>query len=368
MAQKLFSEAKLGTLTLQNHVVMAPMTRSRALGNIPNEMIAEYYSQRATAGLIITEGTAPSPNGLGYARIPGIYSAEQVEGWKKVTTAVHDKGSRIFVQLMHTGRISHLANMPSGARVVAPSALVAAGNIWTDTEGLVPNGNPFEMTVEDVQSAIEEYAQAAKNAVEAGFDGIELHGANGYLIEQFLSARSNQRTDEYGGSVENRARFVLDVAAASVAAIGANKVGIRLSPFGAAGDLLPHADDTHDLYVYLAQKLQELGVVYIHLVDHSAQGAPTVPQETVAAIRAAFKGTLILCGNYDAARAEADLENGKADLIAFGRPFIANPDLVERLQTGAELAHFDAATFFAPGPNGFAQGYIDYPALVEAQV
>lgn len=368
MADKLFSKAKLGALTLQNHVVMAPMTRSRALGNIPNDMIAEYYKQRATAGLIITEGTAPSPNGLGYARIPGIYSAEQVEGWKKVTAAVHEKGSRIFVQLMHTGRISHPANMPSGAEVVAPSAITAAGSIWTDTEGLVPNATPREMTGEDVQSAIQEFAQAAKNAVEAGFDGIELHGANGYLIEQFLSDRSNQRTDEYGGSIENRARFVLDVAAASIAAIGAEKVGVRLSPFGAAGDLMPHAEDTHELYVYLAHKLQELGVVYIHLVDHSSQGAPAVPQATVEAIRAAFKGTLILCGNYNVERAEADLESGKADLIAFGRPFIANPDLVERLQTGAELAQFDASTFFAPGPNGFEQGFIDYPALAEAQV
>ncbi|QDK77513.1 alkene reductase [Spirosoma sp. KCTC 42546] len=367
MAQKLFSEAKLGALTLANHIVMAPMTRSRALGNIPNDMIAEYYAQRASAGLIITEGTSPSPNGLGYARIPGIYNAEQIDGWKKVTSAIHGKGSKIFIQLMHTGRISHSANMPNGAEILAPSSVAAAGDMWTDSEGMQPNATPREMTQADVKAAIQEYIQAAKNAIAAGFDGIELHGANGYLIEQFLSARSNQRTDEYGGSIENRARFLLDIAAGSIAAIGADKVGLRLSPFGAAGDLLPHADDNHDLYVYLAEELNKLGLVYLHLVDHSGMGAPAVPAATVAAIRDGFKGTIILCGSYNAERAEEDLESGKADLIAFGRPFIANPDLVDRLETGAELAQLDPATLYAPGPNGFEQGYIDYPTLVEAQ-
>lgn len=368
MAQKLFSEATLGELTLANHIVMAPMTRSRAIGNIPNDMIAEYYAQRATAGLIITEGTAPSPNGLGYARIPGIYNAEQIEGWKKVTAAIHEKGSKVFVQLMHTGRISHGANMPAGAEILAPSSIAAAGNMWTDTEGLVPNATPREMTKTEVKNAIEEFVQAAKNAVEAGFDGIELHGANGYLIEQFLSDRSNQRTDEYGGSVENRARFLLEIVEGSIAALGADKVGLRLSPFGAAGDLLPHADDTHDLYVYLTTQLDQLGVVYLHLVDHSGMGAPAVPTATVDAIRETFTGTLILCGSYNVERAEADLESGKADLVAFGRPFIANPDLVERLEAGAELAQLDPATLYAPGPKGFEQGYIDYPALAEAEV
>jgi N-ethylmaleimide reductase len=368
MAQKLFSEATLGSLTLANHIVMAPMTRSRAIGNIPNDMIAEYYAQRASAGLIITEGTSPSPNGLGYARIPGIYSAEQIEGWKKTTSAVHAKGGKIFIQLMHTGRISHGANMPEGAEIIAPSSVAAAGDMWTDSEGMVPNATPREMTTADIKASIQEFVQAGKNAVEAGFDGIELHGANGYLIEQFLSARSNQRTDEYGGSVENRARFLLEIAAGSIAAIGADKVALRLSPFGAAGDLLPHADDNHDLYVYLASKLNELGLVYLHLVDHSGMGAPAVPAATVDAIRELFKGTLILCGSYTANSAEADLESGKADLIAFGRPFIANPDLVERLKTGAELAQFDPATLYAPSINGFEEGYIDYPALTEVQV
>ncbi|WP_420151453.1 alkene reductase [Spirosoma sp.] len=368
MAQKLFSEATLGGLTLANHIVMAPMTRSRAIGNIPNDMIAEYYAQRATAGLIITEGTAPSPNGLGYARIPGIYSAEQIEGWRKITSAVHERGSKIFVQIMHTGRISHGANMPEGAEILAPSSIAAAGDMWTDSEGLVPNATPREMTKAEVKATIQEFVQAAQNAIEAGFDGIELHGANGYLIEQFLSARSNQRTDEYGGSVENRARFLLEIVEESIAAIGADKVGLRLSPFGAAGDLLPHAEDTHDLYVYLTSELDKLGVVYLHLVDHSGMGAPAVPAATVEAIRETFKGTLILCGSYNAERAEADLESGKADLVAFGRPFLANPDLVERLATGAELAQFDPATLYGPGEKGFEQGYIDYPALAEAEV
>ncbi|UFH55435.1 alkene reductase [Spirosoma sp. KNUC1025] len=367
MAQKLFSKATLGGLTLANHIVMAPMTRSRAIGNIPNDMIADYYAQRASAGLIITEGTSPSPNGLGYARIPGIYNAEQIEGWKKVTSAIHDKGSKVFVQLMHTGRISHGANMPQGAEILAPSSVAAAGNMWTDTEGLVPNATPREMTNADVKATVQEFVQAAKNAVEAGFDGIELHGANGYLIEQFLSDRSNQRTDEYGGSVENRARFLLEIAAGTIAAIGANRVGLRLSPFGAAGDLLPHAEDTHDLYVYLSSQLNKLGLVYLHLVDHSGMGAPPVPAATVDAIRENFKGTLILCGSYTADLAEADLESGKADLVAFGRPFIANPDLVERLETGAELAQLDPATLYAPGPKGFEQGYVDYPTLVEVE-
>ncbi|MBC8154236.1 MAG: alkene reductase [Bacteroidetes bacterium] len=368
MAQKLFSPATIGALTLTNHIVMAPMTRSRALGNIPNDMMAKYYAQRASAGLIVTEGTSPSPNGLGYARIPGIYSPEQVEGWKKVTSAVHEKGGAIFVQLMHTGRISHIANIPAGGEILAPSAITAAGDMWTDSDGMQPHTAPREMTTADIKTAIQEFVKAARNAVEAGFDGVELHGANGYLIEQFLSARSNQRTDEYGGSIENRSRFLLEVAGQTIAAIGADKVGVRLSPFGGAGDLLPHADDTHDLYVYLTGKLNELGLVYLHLVDHSGMGGTAVPVATSEAIRSAFTGALILVGDYhDATRAEADLQSGKGDLIAVGRPFIANPDLVERLGTGAELVQPDYATFYAPGAKGFEQGYIDYPVLAETQ-
>lgn len=366
MANKLFEPSQLGNLTLKNRVVMAPMTRSRALGNVPNAMMATYYAQRAHAGLIITEGTSPSPNGLGYARIPGLYSPEQIAGWRLVTDAVHAKEGRIFVQLMHTGRIAHPANLPEGAEIVAPSSVTAAGQMWTDSQQMQPHPAPRELTTDEVKAAIEEFVQAARNAVEAGFDGVELHGANGYLIEQFLHPVTNQRTDEYGGSIENRSRFLLEVAAGVAAAIGADKVGIRLSPYGINGDM-PHYDEIHETYFYLARQLHDIGLVYLHLVDHSGMGAPVVPPAVVNAIREQFRGTLILSGSYDAARAEVVLESGLADLVAFGRPFIANPDLVERLQTNAPLAQPDPATFYAPGPNGFEQGYLDYPALEEAQ-
>lgn len=367
MAKKLFEPATLGNLTLQNHIVMAPMTRSRALRhNAPGELVATYYAQRATAGLIITEGTSPSPNGLGYARMPGIYSPEQIAGWQLVTDAVHEKEGKIFIQLMHTGRIAHPANLPQGAEIVAPSSIAAAGQMWTDSDGMQPQPAPRELTTDEVKSVVGEFVQAAKNAVEAGFDGVELHGANGYLIEQFLHPVANRRTDEYGGSVENRSRFVVDVAAGVAAAIGADKVGIRLSPYGINGDM-PHYDEIYETYLYLAQKLHEIGLVYLHLVDHSGMGAPVVPPAVVNAIREQFKGTLILSGSYDADRAEAVLESGLADLVAFGRPFIANPDLVERLKIGAELAQPDPATFYAPGPKGFEQGYVDYPVLEEVQ-
>ena len=354
----LFSEAKLGPLTLQNHMVMCPLTRSRALGNVPNDLMAEYYSQRASAGLIITEGTSPSPNGLGYARIPGIFSAEQVAGWKKVTDAVHAKGAKMFVQLMHTGRIGHQNNLPKGAKIVAPSAVRAAGQMYTDTEGMKDHPVPEALDAAGLAATKAEFVNAATNAVKAGFDGIELHAANGYLLEQFIRPNSNTRTDEYGGSIENRARFVLEVASATIAAIGKDKVGIRLSPFGVFNDMPLYPELEAD-YAYLAEKLNALGLVYVHLVDHSAQGAPVVPDSIKATFRKTFKRTLILSGGYDAARAEADLEAGKADLIAFGKAFLANPDLVARWKAKAQLNAFDASTFYTPG----AKGYTDYPAL-----
>lgn len=367
MAQKLFEAVQLGSITLQNHIVMAPMTRSRALSqNATGDIVATYYAQRATAGLIITEGTSPSPNGLGYARIPGLYSPEQIAGWKKVTDAVHEKGGKIFVQLMHTGRMSHPDNLPAGARMLAPSAIAAKGDMYTDTQGMQPQPTPDAMTTEEVKQAIQEYVQAAKNAIEAGFDGVELHGANGYLIEEFLHPSANQRTDEYGGSDENRSRFLLEIAQGSVDAIGADKVGVRLSPYGIAGDLSNY-DGIEDFYNHLAEQLHTIGLVYLHLVDHAGMGAPQVPPSVVTGIRERFKGTLILSGGYDAARAEDVLASGLADLVAFGRPFISNPDLVERLKTGAELAQPDYSTLYAPGPNGFEQGYIDYPVLEETQ-
>jgi len=354
----LFSEAKLGPLTLQNHLVMSPLTRSRATGNIPNDLMVEYYRQRASAGLIITEGTSPSPNGLGYARIPGIFSNEQVAGWKKVTDAVHAGGAKIFVQLMHTGRIGHPLNLPAGARVLAPSAVAAAGQMFTDAEGMKPHPTPVAMTAADLAATKAEFVTAATNAVKAGFDGIELHGANGYLLEQFIRPNSNTRTDQYGGSIENRARFVLEVVEATVAAIGKDKVGIRLSPFGVFNDMPTYPEMESD-YAYLAEKLNATGLAYIHLVDHSAQGAPVVPDSIKATFRKTFKRTLILSGGYDAARAEKDLADGKADLIAFGKAFLANPDLVARWKKGAPLNAFDASTFYTPG----SKGYTDYPTM-----
>jgi N-ethylmaleimide reductase len=354
----LFSKTTLGSLTLQNRLVMSPLTRNRATGNVPNELMVQYYAQRASAGLIVTEGTSPSPNGLGYARIPGIFSAAQIAGWKQVTEAVHPLGARMFMQLMHCGRIAHPLNLPAGARILAPSAVAAAGEMYTDAEGMKPNAMPEAMTEADIRTTIEEYAQAARNAVAAGFDGVELHSANGYLLEQFLRPNSNQRTDRYGGSIENRARFVLEVTAAAIAAIGKDRVGIRLSPFGVFNDMPPYAAMEAD-YTYLAGQLNALGPVYIHLVDHSAIGAPTVPDSMKATFRTVFKRTLILSGGYDAARAESDLAAGKADLIAFGRPFLANPDLVARLKAGVALNAPDMSTFYTPGPKG----YTDYPSL-----
>jgi len=355
---QLFSPATLGTLTLQNHLVMAPLTRCRAIGNIPKALMAAYYAQRGCAGLIISEGTSPSPNGLGYARIPGIFSAEQIAGWKLVTDAVHPKGAKLFMQLMHCGRIGHPLNLPAGARILAPSAVVAAGEMYTDAEGMKQHPTPQAMTEADIQTAIAEYAQAAKNAVAAGFDGIELHSANGYLLEQFIRPNSNQRSDRYGGSIEGRARFVLEVADAVIQAIGKDKVGIRLSPYGVFNDM-PLYDAMAADYTYLAQQLNARGLVYIHLVDHSSQGAPTVPDAIKQMFRSEFKGKLILSGGYDAARAESDLAAGKCDLIAVGKPFLANLDLVARWQSGAAVNAPDMDTFYTPGPKG----YTDYPAL-----
>jgi len=355
----LFSKTNLGPLALQNRLVMAPLTRNRATGNIPNELMAQYYEQRATAGLIISEGTSPSPNGLGYPRIPGVFSDAQVAGWKRVTAAVHAQGAKMFLQLMHCGRIAHPLNLPAGARVLGPSALTAAGEMYTDAEGMKPHALPQAMTESDIKATMEEYVGAAKNAMAAGFDGIELHGANGYLLEQFIRPNSNQRTDGYGGPIENRARFVLEVADAVIEAVGKDKVGIRLSPFGVFNDMPAYPAMEAD-YTYLAQQLNARGLAYIHLVDHSPMGAPPVPDSIKAMFRSVFKGALILSGGYDAVRAESDLAAGKCDLIAAGRPFLANPDLVARWKAGAAVNAPDFSTFYTPGPKG----YTDYPALV----
>ena len=353
----LYSKAKVGSLSLQNHLVMSPMTRSRATENMPNALMGKYYAQRASAGLIITEGTSPSPNGLGYPRIPGIFSPAQVEGWRPITDAVHAKGAKIFIQIMHCGRIAHPLNLQAGAHVLAPSAVRAAGEMNTDAEGKKPYPVPRAMTAPDIKATIAEYVQAAQNAVKAGFDGIELHGANGYLLEQFIRPNTNQRKDDYGGPIENRARFVLATAKAVIDAIGKERVGIRLSPFGVFNDM-PLYDKMEEDYTYLAQQLNALGPAYIHLVDHSSMGAPLVPDTIKATFRRLFERTLILSGGYDAERAERDLVSGKCDLIAVGRPFLANPDLVARWRTGAAVNAPDMATFYTPGPKG----YIDYPA------
>lgn len=355
--RKIFQGYKLGGIELNNHIAMAPMTRSRAIGNVPNDLMAKYYSQRAGAGLIITEGTTSSPSGLGYARISGIYNKEQVEGWKKITTAVHEKSGKIFLQIMHTGRISHTANMPEGAKVLAPSAIKAAGQMWTDTQGLQDYSVPNSMTAEEIRITKGEYVTAAKNAIEAGFDGIELHGANGYLLDQFLSPDTNKREDEYGGNIENRCKFVVEVAKGCADAIGKEKVAIRLSPYGVFNDMTiyPETDETFE---YLAGELNKIGIVYIHLADHSSMGTPEVPRKIKELIRKEFKNTLILSGGYGFERAEEDLENGIADLVAFGKPFINNPDLVERLKNGWPLnTELNMDAFYTADEKG----YTDYP-------
>jgi N-ethylmaleimide reductase len=347
----------MASVWVENRIVMAPMTRCRAIGNVPNDLMAKYYEQRSGAGLIITEGTSPSRNGLGYARIPGIYSKQQVEGWKKITSAVHNSKGKIFVQLMHTGRISHPLNMPERAQILAPSAVKAAGQMWTDAKGLQDFQVPKSMSDEDILYTKTEYVSSAINAMKAGFDGVELHGANGYLLEQFLSPVSNIRQDNYGGSIENRSRFVIEVVTAVAGAIGKGKTGIRLSPYGVASDM-PNYPGIDATYKYLAKQLNSLGIAYIHLVDHSEMGAPKVPVELKKMIRSNFTNSIILSGGYDKARAVADLLSGLGDLIAFGRPFINNPDLVERFNNNWTLSQNLKMDLFYTADE---KGYTDYP-------
>ena len=354
----LFEPFKLGNLELSNRVVMAPMTRSRATNNIPNDLMAEYYGQRNGAGLIITEGTAPSPNALGYPRIPGAYSEEQVQGWKKITEAVHEGKAKIFLQIMHTGRVGHPHNVPEGADIVGTTTQAVEGEMYTDQEGPQPYSSARLMTEDDIQQAILAYVDTAKNAIEAGFDGVELHGANGYLIEQFLNPNVNELDNSYNGSQEARAKFAIEVAQQVSKAIGAEKVGIRLSPYGVFNNTGPF-EGIEEAYEYLAKELGKIPLAYIHLVDHSAMGAPKVPRSIKEKIKDAFNGTIIISGGYDQAQAEQDLKAGLGELVAFGRPFIANPDLVERMQQDAEIAQPNQNTFYTPGK----EGYTDYPTL-----
>lgn len=355
----LFEPISMRGLQLRNRVVMAPLTRSRAVdANTPNALMAEYYAQRASAGLIVTEGTSPSPNGLGYARIPGLFNAAQVAGWKRVTDAVHARGGRIVVQLMHTGRVSQQSNLPAGAVVLGPTAERLPGEVHTDAHGMQAYSTPKAMDAADIADAIGEYALAARLAIEAGFDGIEVHAANGYLVEQFLNANVNTRSDDWGGSAAARNRFALEVVRATAREIGAARVGVRLSPFGvfnATGAFEGLAEQ----YLALAREFSALGLLYLHVLDHSAMGAPAVPGEFKRALRAAFDGPFILAGGFDAASAEAALQAGEADLIAFGRAMLANPDLIERMRRGAALNAPDMSTFYTPG----AAGYTDYPSL-----
>ncbi|MEK2688063.1 alkene reductase [Bdellovibrio sp. GT3] len=352
MNRLLFQPVQMGRIKLSNRVVMAPMTRSRAIGNLANDMIVKYYADRASAGLIITEGISPSPNGLGYARIPGLYTQEQAASWKKVTDAVHAKGGHIFVQLMHTGRASHQDNLPKDAKVLAPTATALNGKIWTDTAQQQVYPTPQEMTTEQIKTAIQEFIKSAELAIQAGFDGVELHGANGYLIEQILNPNVNKRTDMYGGSPENRMRFVLEICKGIAEKIGGDRLAIRVSPYGVFNDTGAF-DGINEFYMTLSQKLSDLGLAYIHVVDHSAMGAPPVSPEIKHLIKQNFKGLYITSGGYDEARAEQDLQEGNGDLVAFGRPFISNPDLVNKLKEGKALTPSDPTTYYTPGDKGF---------------
>jgi N-ethylmaleimide reductase len=350
----LFTSLRKQGIEFANRIVMAPMTRSRATGSVPNSLMASYYAQRASAGLIVTEGTAPSPNGLGYARIPGIYNEAQVDGWRKITKAVHEKGGKIFLQIMHTGRISHAANMPAGARIIAPSAVASNGDMWTDSLGMQKEPTPEAMSAEDIRITIEEFTQAARNAILAGFDGVELHAANGYLPEQFLNPHVNQRSDNYGGSKENRSRFAIEIASAMANAIGPEKVGVRVSPYSNFNHMDAYSD-TFDTYKYLVDELSKINILYLHVVDYAAR-ASEQGKKLLEVFRNNFSNLLILNGGYTKERAIQALQNKEADLISFGSTFLANPDLPLRLRNDIPLNHPDPNTFYTPGEAG----YLDY--------
>lgn len=363
----LFDHYALNALPLKNRIVMPPMTRSRAgAGDVATDMMADYYAQRASAGLIISEGTQISQQGQGYAWTPGIYSDAQIAGWKKVTDAVHKAGGKIFAQLWHVGRVSHTVLQPGGAAPVSSSAIQAPGvKVFVDVEGrgpengvgeMVQHDMPRALTLEEIPAIVNDYAQAARNAIAAGFDGIELHGANGYLINQFIDSQANLRNDKYGGSLQNRLRFMREVVTAVSAAIGKERVGIRLAPLTT---LMGSKDDTPEAtYLAAASVLNELGIAYIHIAEADWEDAPVMPAAFKEALRIIFHGTLIYSGKYTKTRAEEALANGWADLIGFGRPFIANPDLPHRLKNDLPLNAPIKETFFGGGK----EGYLDYPA------
>lgn len=336
MNTNIFEPATIGSLQLNNRIAMAPMTRARNADGIPNENNALYYSQRAGAGLIITEGVAISDTAKGVLYIPGLYTAEQVEGWKKVTAAVHAKGSKIFTQLWHVGRVSHTSNQPNGQAPVSSSDIQAAqSKAWgydeNGREGFVTASKPRALATEEVRQVAQDFARAAKNAVNAGFDGVELHGANGYLIEQFLNPHINNRTDQYGGSVENRSRFLLEAIDASIAAVGAAKVAIRLTPYGGLHEL-PHYDELEATYQYLAKELSDRKIAYIHIMDQQSRGSFALPEGFLERFRQWYDGVIILAGGMDREKSERLINAGTIDIAAFGEAFISNPDLVDRLQ------------------------------------
>ncbi len=353
--QPLLESARLGPYELKNRVVMAPMTRSRAVnpGRVPTDLHVEYYAQRVSAGLIVSEATQVSPQGVGYIHTPGIHSADQIAGWSKVTQAVHAQGGRIFAQLWHVGRISH-PDFHNGRPPVAPSAINPEAKSFTP-QGFKPTVTPRALEAAEIPGIVADFVQAAKNAMKAGFDGVELHGANGYLIEQFLRASSNRRTDRYGGSIVNRARFLFETVEGVAQAIGSDKVGVRLSPATVSND--PPDGDTTALYDFVIGVLDDLGPAYVHLIDSPA--TKEFPDGVVAHYRTVYSGTLIANNGYDRERGNAAIAAGMADLIAYGKPFISNPDLPERFRFGLLPIEADPATFY----QGGARGYTDYPFL-----
>lgn len=353
----LFTPYRLGHLELRNRVVMAPMTRNRATNNLPNALMAEYYGQRSDAGLIITEGTSPSPNGLGYSRIPGIYTTEQLNGWKKITSVVHNNGGKIFLQLMHTGRVGHPGNLPAGAGLLAPSALaLETTSIQVDGKGNLMAPVAKEMSLTDIQLTIEEHVQAARNAMTAGFDGVEILAANGYLVDQFLNPHSNHRADTYGGSIENRSRFLLDIVQGVVQAIGGERTGVRISPYSTSNEM-QHYAEADATYDYLSRALNVLDIAYLHVVSE------TLPALLRNTLRRNFERALIFAGEYNAQTANLALAE-EPDLIAFGRPFVANPDLVDRLRKRLPYNQLKFDLFYSAGSGG----YTDYPVFEDAMV
>ncbi|MBK1889680.1 alkene reductase [Undibacterium sp. 14-3-2] len=364
MLEKLLSPVQAGSALLKNRVVMAPLTRSRAgqPGDVPRALNVEYYAQRASAGLIVTEASQISRQGQGYAWTPGIYTDAQEAGWKNVVDAVHAKNGKISLQLWHVGRISHNLLQENGAAPVSASALQAANSqcfvVQPDgTPANVPTAEPRALSTEEIPGIVDQYRQASIRAKRAGFDLVEVHAANGYLLQQFMSTNSNLRTDAYGGSLENRARLTLEAVDAAIAEMGADRVGVRISPnFVAHGIADTEAEATA---LYLAKAFTARGIAYLHIAEPDWVGGAELTQSFREELRAAFPGTLICCGGYSAAEAEALINSGLADAVAFGRPYIANPDLVERFAAGAELNTPDRSTFY----GGEEKGYTDYPTL-----